>query len=648
MFSTSQIMSSFVQKTSSANVKPVELTPGQVFKGTVVKHYPEQMALVQIGGMQVLAKMEANLEAGQKAWLQVQPSTGVVTLKVLDTPAEANGKEASLESLMRSLGIAETKESKAIVQALVNANLPVTKEVVQAFSQVAQRIGMDEQTVDAFLLAMKRNLPLTPDSVAGLKAFVSGKPLGQAIQQFLQEATLFLNQKENAAKPPGQPSASGPGTAGAMSVDVRQVVGQLKDKLAALPLLLPTAENAKDAAVSNKPAAPGNASQGTAPAVPGNAPSQGTAPAATGNASQSLSPALSANGQGAASNASATPGSTGIPLAGAQVPASQPADGSGKATSLPGALPKAGASETPSSAASANGMRQAGDVPEQTGGAFPAGAALEGTKNSQQPSGLFPGQNQGANIELPATARAIDTSGGQQANGAMQPPVTGTGAGAPSTNPLFELFRHLGINHERELMGQALGQQPVDPGAHKQLETVKSLLLQISQAPAQSVPTALREAAEQLLQQVTGQQLMMVQPGNHTLSQIVLQIPIRQAEGDETAFVQIEAKKQGSGKLDPENCRLFFHLELKGMGTTMVDVGIVNRIVNLQIFNDSPWLEALVQETKDQFAKQLHDVGYHLSAMRIQPIPDRQSSKPGVCQAKGAIFADYKGVDVRI
>lgn len=637
MLSTSQIMSSFVQKTPSANVKPVELTPGQVFKGTVVKHYPDQMALVQIGGMQVQAKLETNLEAGQKAWLQVQPSNGVVTLKVLDTSAEATGKEASLESLMRSLGIAETKESKAIVQALVNANLPVTKEIAQAFSQVAQRIGMDDSTVDAFLLAMKRNLPLTPDSVSGLKAFVSGKPLGQAIQQFLQEATLFLNQEENAAKQPGQPSASGTGApSGAMSADVRQVVGQLKEKLAALPLLLPTAESAEGAAVSTKPVAQGNAT------------SQGTAQAAAGNASQSTLQALSSNAQGTASNASVAPGSIGLQAAGAQVPASQPSDGTGKATSLPGAVPLAGAGEAPSSAASANAMRQARAVPEQTSSAFPAGAALEGTKNSQQPSGLFPQQNQGPNIELPATARPIATPGGQQANGAVQPPVTGTVTGSPSANPLVELFRHLGINHERELMGQALGQQQADPGARKQLETVKSLLLQISQAPAQSVPTALREAADQLLQQVTGQQLMMVQPGSHTLSQIVLQIPIRQADGEETAFVQIESKKQGSGKLDPENCRLFFHLELKGMGTTMIDVGIVNRIVNLQIFNDSPWLEALAQGTKEQFAKQLHDVGYHLSAMRIQPVPDRQSSKPGASQAKGAIFADYKGMDVRV
>ncbi|MGN7470262.1 hypothetical protein [Brevibacillus sp. SAFN-007a] len=639
MFSNSPIMSSIVPKTPSANVKPLELTPGQVFTGTVVKHYPDQMALVQIGGRQVQAKLEANLEAGQKAWLQVQPSNGVVTLKVLDTPAEATGKEASLDSLMRSLGIAETKESKAIVQALVNANLPVTKEIVQAFSQVAQRIGLDDSTVDAFLLAMKRNLPLTPDSVAGLKAFVSGKPLGQAIQQFLQEATLFLNQEESAAKPPGQPVVAGTeASAGTMGADVRQVVGQLKEKLAALPLLLPTAESAEDVAVSNKPVAQANAI------------SQGTAQAAAGNASQSTRQTLSSNVQGTAPNASVAPGSTGLQATGAQVPASQPLDGTGKAaTGLPSAAPLTGAGEAPSSAASANAMRQAGNVSEQTSSVFTAGTALQGTKNSQQPSGLPSQPNQGANIALPATAKPIATPGEQQANGAMQSHVTGTVSvsGSSSANPILDLFRHLGINHERALMGQAFGQQQGASGTQQQIETVKSLLLQISQSPAQSVPTALREAADQLLQQVTGQQLMMVQPGSHTLSQIVLQIPIRQADGEDTAFVQIESKKQGSGKLDPENCRLFFHLELSGMGTTMIDVGIVNRIVNLQIFNDSPWLEALVQGTKEQFAKQLRDVGYHLSAMRIQPVPDMQS-KPGASQSKGAILADYEGVDVRV
>ncbi len=191
MFSPSQLIQSFVQKAPISAPKPVELTPGQVFKGTVIKHYPDNMALVQVGGMQVQAKMEASLEPGQKAWLQVQPSTGVVTLKVLESVGDGAGKEASLEGLMRSLGIADTKENKAIVQALLGANLPVNKETIQAFSAVAGRLGVDNATIEAFLTAMKRNLPLSPDTIAGLKAFYRTSQWGSSYKTCCSKPRSF-------------------------------------------------------------------------------------------------------------------------------------------------------------------------------------------------------------------------------------------------------------------------------------------------------------------------------------------------------------------------------------------------------------------------------------------------------------------------
>jgi len=200
------------------------------------------MALVQVGGMQVQAKMEASLEPGQKAWLQVQPSTGVVTLKVLESVGEGAGKDASLEGLMRSLGIADTKESKAIVQALLGANLPVNKETIQAFSAVAGRLGVDNATIEAFMTAMKRNLPLTPDTIAGLKAFISDKPMGQLIQNLLQQASLFLEGEGQPSQTTGQmpqsQSQQVPGQANEVTGDVKQLVSQLKEKLTGLSLLI--------------------------------------------------------------------------------------------------------------------------------------------------------------------------------------------------------------------------------------------------------------------------------------------------------------------------------------------------------------------------------------------------------------------------
>ncbi|ASJ54463.1 hypothetical protein BP422_13395 [Brevibacillus formosus] len=626
MFSPSQLIQSFVQKAPISAPKPVELTPGQVFKGTVIKHYPDNMALVQVGGMQVQAKMEASLEPGQKAWLQVQPSTGVVTLKVLESVGEGAGKDASLEGLMRSLGIVDTKENKAIVQALLGANLPVNKETIQAFSAVAQRLGVDNATIEAFMTAMKRNLPLSPDTIAGLKAFLSDKPMGQLIQNLLQQASLFLEGEGQPSQTTGQvpqnQSQQVPGQANAATGDVKQLVSQLKEKLTGLPFLIAGNDGTDEGlAVKQVPQ--------------GNQPNQGASQNTTGGSQTQPQPAQSGQPSSQVQTSPQPSMQTFRNIPSPTKPVST------ETVSAPNTASKQVDSLQNAMAGKSNQL-----LPNQTSGPS-IDSKIARNEPLPSPQSLQMNQDPVQNKQM-AEQRGVVNDAGQKVIPQMVSQASGAANGVTSANPIAELFRHLGVTHERELMGQAFSQGAVDSHSLKQMDTVKSLLLQISQAPAQALPTALREAADQLLQQVTGQQLMMIQPSNQALSQIVMQIPIRQGEGDETAFVQIESKKKGSGQLDPENCRLFFHLELQSMGTTMIDVSIVNRIVNLQIFNDTPWAEALIQGSKDRFADQLQDVGYHLSAMRVQPVPAERGKSTSPIQTKGPILADYKGVDLRV
>ncbi|WGV57985.1 hypothetical protein QIH01_21180 [Brevibacillus brevis] len=630
MFSPSQLIQSFVQKAPISAPKPVELTPGQVFKGTVIKNYPDNMALVQVGGMQVQAKMEASLELGQKAWLQVQPSTGVVTLKVLDSAGEGAGKDASLDRLMRSLGIADTKENKAIMQALLGANLPVNKETIQAFSAVAGRLGVDNATIEAFMTAMKRNLPLTPDTIAGLKAFLSDKPMGQLIQNLLQQASLFLEGEGQPSQMTGQvpqsQSQQVPGQANAATGDVKQLVSQLKEKLTGLPFLI-TGNDGTDEGMAVKQMPQGHQ------------PNQGASQNTNGGGQTQPLPALS--GQ-PSTQVQTSPQQSMVAPSNIPTP-SQP--GSSTVPTETVSTPNTAAKQVDSQQNAMTGKSNQ-LLPNQTSGPS-IDSNIARNEPLPTPQSLQMNQDRAQNKQM-AEPRVVVNDAGQKVVPQMMSQAAGAANGTTAANPIAELFRHLGVTHERELMGRAFSQGAIDSHSLKQMDTVKSLLLQISQAPAQAMPSGLREAADQLLQQVTGQQLMMVQPSNQALSQIVMQIPIRQGEGDETAFVQIESKKKGSGQLDPENCRLFFHLELQGMGTTMIDVSIVNRIVNLQIFNDTSWVEALIQGSKDRFADQLQDVGYHLSAMRVQPVPAERGKSTSPIQTKGPILADYKGVDLRV
>ena len=626
MYSPSQLLQSMTQRAPVAAAKPIELVPGQVFKGTVIKHYPNQMSLVQIGPIQVQAKMEANLEPGQKAWLQVQPSSDVVTLKVLDTPLEGNAKGgASLEGLMRSLGLPESKESRAIVQALLNANQPVSKETVQAFMGVAQKLGMDNATIQAFMTALKRNLPLTAETVAGLKAFFSDRPVSQAMQSFMQQAARFIEANGDSARTtgsaiPGNPTPAGPGgqTTGQTMPppigDVRQLVGQLRDKLAAMPVLLGVGMEADEQSASSQSS--GNRQN----AAGQNTQAMVQQPATT--ASAATGPQAAATAQLPSSSQPSSPITPNQMLAGDQ--------GKGPV-----------AREVITDARQAN----AAPPTQQMAGSPLEGKGPAPTMTTTAPSSGTvipqPGQGTPVTAELKAAPQQVVLDTGNQ-------PQQALAQSQPSTarnHPILQLFQQLGITHERDLMGQMIAGSSWEAGAHKQMESVKAMLLQLTQNHAQAIPTALREAADQLLQQVTGQQLMLTQPANHSLSQIVMQIPLRTEQGDETAYVQIESKKKGAGQLDAENCRLFFHLDLQALGTTMIDVNIVNKIISLQIFNDTPGIEALAHAMKGGFTDQLHEVGYQLSSMRVQAIP-KQHQKASA--AKSAMMSDYKGVDLRV
>jgi hypothetical protein len=629
MFSTSPLVQSVANRHISP--KPLEFSPGQVFQGTVLKRYPDNTALVQVGGVQVQARLETDLEPEQKAWLQVQPSRDVITLKVLNASQAGTTQEAFLEGLLRSLGLANTKEIRAVVQALLAANLPVSKEQVEAFQSIVQRIGMSDAAVDAFLMAVKRNLPVTANTVAGLQAFLSRTTLTQAIQTFLQQAETFL--EENHPSPSVQPAVGSEEDHSFTGGSVHRLVVQLKEKVANLPLILSgpsLSEEPVAASTGNTPpntftiqALPDPVHTSAEPVADESSPSPSGKPPAV---------LLSIFQQGESEHVS-------------PVPSSRP-DVVKPAAPLSTALPFEQDGGDPITVRhSQPGEEQRGvtSTPQQPLRLEPSSVSSPEwrTWEGEPPAAHNPRvETKGEHPSTPASAADLPAPTGQQGNGQQ--------TSAIRAHPIIELFHRLGLAHERELLEQALTGATAGQEARKQAENVKSLLVALTQAPAHAVPAGLHEAAEALLQHVTGQQLMLAQPAAHAISQLVMQIPIRTPQGDDTVYVQMEAKRQGGGQLDPENCRLFFHLNLQQIGTTMVDVNIVNRIVNVQIYNDTPWVETLAQQMREGFASQLQEVGYQLSGMRVQKIPETRGGDSVRHTAATSLFSSYKGVDIRI
>ncbi|EXX92342.1 hypothetical protein BG52_13470, partial [Paenibacillus darwinianus] len=195
---------------------------------------------------------------------------------------------------------------------------------------------------------------------------------------------------------------------------------------------------------------------------------------------------------------------------------------------------------------------------------------------------------------------------------------------------------------------------PLKPAA---AESLKSALMSL--ASAEDVPAAARETAQQLVQQITGQQLMLSPERNgQLLSQMTLFIPFQGPDGGQTASVHIQARRGRKGELDADNCRLLFDLKMKRLGDTIVDVQVMSKIVSLNVWNDHPAVGAMMEGARSELNGALAGAGFQLLSLNVKPIPrpavgkqEETVSAGGGARLAGTASAysskPYKGVDYR-
>jgi hypothetical protein len=493
------------QTASPVNVPQIELQPGQIFRGTVLKLFPDNLATVQLGGLTVTARLETALELGQKTWLQVQPGGNPVTLKVISQPGKsAEAADPSIEGLAKAIGSQVSKEGLSLLQRALDEKIPLRPESMRLLQDVIREAGGDKETIDAALLVFKKGLPVTKDTVLSVRAFYGS----QNMETGLAKLTETLQQ--------------------ALADPKKDMPLVFRDQLKQLVMQL------------------------------------GGAKAAAERWTSMLS--FSAPG-----------------------PAQDPAN----------------------------------YLPDKAQTTLPAQQAGRSEETDEIP-------------DLAKNAADIDIA--QQ-------------AGGKAKNAVLELFNRLGLQHERQILGGATAVNQADT---VRMESVKSALLQVLQSPDVNVlHQGSREQLEHMVQQLTGQQLMLAGDNNSAFMQVAMQLPIPGQKEGENALIQIESRKKAQGELDPDNCRLFFYLSMQNIGETMLDVSIVNKILSVSLYNNQQELPAIVQALRSLLEAKLDEQGYRLSGMRVLPLPSQESAagKPtaGVpYPASSSSLVNYKGVDLRI
>ncbi|ULO09636.1 DNA ligase [Paenibacillus sp. 19GGS1-52] len=228
-----------------------------------------------------------------------------------------------------------------------------------------------------------------------------------------------------------------------------------------------------------------------------------------------------------------------------------------------------------------------------------------------------------------------------------QQAVRGGAAGvAAEARPAAAVLAAAG--REAQLVPAALG-QTISGGDHT-ADTLKGLLLQV--LGSSDVPPAVKEAAGQLVQQLTGQQLLLNTDRTAPFAQVTLFLPLQGSDGEETASVHIQSRRGRKGELDAANCRLWFDLNMKQLGQTLVDVQVVDRMVSLKLHNNDPWVLELLEQSRDDIKTSVESIGYQLSGLRTEPLPEKNvmNDLAGNNAGKLADYVpdSYKGVDFRI
>ncbi|WP_172194427.1 flagellar hook-length control protein FliK [Saccharibacillus qingshengii] len=722
------LFKSMIGDAKPGEVKQLDLREGQVVRGVVQSVSEDgKEAVIQIQGVKVNAKLETPLQAGQTAFMQVQPAAedGSVVMKPVSAPPGAAAGAQSMEDTLKQLALPDNKQNRELVRMMQQAEIPLTREqAADVRNLLAQKpAAVDaQQWVRSIGILQQRGLPVTPQSIAGMQQAVFGPPASAVLQNLEQQVAAVLAQLGDSAGEesalPGRNAGGQAGTAG-----LTGPAGSAPGAAAAggQTSAAPTPGAAAAASGSASPAAPPAASGAGMTAAAGQLGSEESGPAAQAR-SAAQAPAGAGTGTGEAGGPKAAAGAFGPPTAAdsaasaagkagaAQAPAaaapqaapafaadSRAAQGTAaangtasaspdavllrKVQALLGELHSAAAGSTaaagqPSAAAAQAAPQQAppdgaenapwvgrllkmlGAEHEQQAArstlintAPPAPAAAQPAAAQSAPAAASPQPEPRAAVQPPVPSAPVPT-----ANAAAVPPAaantdTPPGISAAVRAAADQVLR--GVQGENTRLGSELPSagtaQPAGaaPAAAEVRETLKSLLLQLS--ASDTLPAAVKDAAQQAVQQLTGQQLLLNTDRTAPFAQVTMFLPFVGPDGNQTASVQIESRRGAKGELDASNCRLWFDLDMKALGHTVVDVQVVDRKVSLNFRNDEEWVRPLLEAGQPQIASALESAGYQLMALRTDTLPQRAEGAAGESGTPlSFVPSSYRGVDVKI
>ncbi|TFE25025.1 hypothetical protein [Cohnella luojiensis] len=600
-----------------ADARLLELRIGQIVRGVLMEMLENQEAMININGVQVKAKLDAEMPLGKSTLLQVQPggNGGLITLKPLADTSDALPEEG-LKDVLKTFGLPEQKWAMELLRGLKRDGYPIGKDAAAFFREAAslKPAGVDAASwANASDVAFRRGLAPTETTLSSLRQALFGQPIHEELANMRTAVDSWMG----GVKAPSPEAA-------ALGQKLQSLLAQGAALIAEGEVQLAGEEEGGEVSARGARNALTDSTMREA--------SAGFKPVAEMGKTAADSTAAAVKGEG---------GGAARPLAGA-VPQGQ--------------APAAAASTQPEASRAA----AQGSLPPNAQAAAAEGNAAAATRAAASKAG----------------APAADSLRG----------AAGLADGAQPSAPkqeaawLGRFLQWLGVGHERQLLHAAEARLPGGdaglpagaaaapaPGAdapgqeaRPAADTLKGALLAL--AAHDDVPPALREAAQTLANQVTGQQLLLSSDRSTVVpfSHMTLFVPMKGADGETTATVHVQTRRSRRGEWDTDNCHLLFDLKMRNLGDTVVDVQVVDRIVSVKLLSDFPGMTELLDQARDELVTGMSSAGFQLLSLSASPLPQwKGGSAASAASAITAAGADktaiasayaakpYKGVDYR-
>lgn len=201
---TQQYMSKTTGAEASTGARGVEslvsavrsLTAGNIFEGTVNSIKGNQVTLALSNGMELGARLEANMQLvqGQSMFFQVKSNDGA-TLAIRPYTVDGAGANLTLLNALNAAGLPVQDKFLNMANTMMQEQMPIDKNSMSQMARIL--MANPDMGVQTLVQMRKLNLPITPEMVTQFENYADDKStVHKAIDQLITELPATLAGKD--------------------------------------------------------------------------------------------------------------------------------------------------------------------------------------------------------------------------------------------------------------------------------------------------------------------------------------------------------------------------------------------------------------------------------------------------------------------